>query len=539
MYYYYINLVTILLYIIIIIIIYKSKYKEKKQFITLITFTLIWQLSIMGLVLFTRLCFDKCEDSLIEPLFVNITKVSFFSSTMVFINIAIFVERFIIKNKFQIIHNKIFQMVSLGILSLITFSNFVVYNVELKNELSYKVLYGKLYYIWLLYIICILIYLIYTYIKKFFYIQNHIELIQYKLITAGLIISVFIGATTNIILPRFLGNFNFTRYGANSSLIFYFFTLYAILKYHLFEIKIIISQILITISVISLVVYIIQSKDYIEFGVSFVVFILFLFVAIKLSKTIKESIKKSKDLERTTKILTRNIESKDIFLRMTSHQLRTPITSLNGLVIMALENWDTKKKMNDAARKDLLLVYLNIQRLGEVVNDVLAVNAINADRFAISIREKVDLADEIKFMIEEKIYFIEYYGVKFYLNIKKGTDFNVMVDLMRIKGVFTNIINNAIFYGKGKIWINLYDLGETIKIEVMDNGIGIEAKDLEKIWKRAYRSKRALYKNPNGSGLGLFISREVVKMHNGSIIAESNGADQGSKFTTILPKTQK
>jgi len=262
-------------------------------------------------------------------------------------------------------------------------------------------------------------------------------------------------------------------------------------------------------------------------------------VAFRLSKVIKESIKRSKDLERTTRILSKNIESKDIFLRMTSHQLRTPITSLNGLIIMTLENWKEKNKMNDVARKDILLVYLNIQRLAEIVNDILAVNAINAGRFGISIREKVDLEDELKFMIEEKAYFIEYYNMKIYLNIKKGKDFYAMVDLMRIKNVFTNILNNAIFYGKGKVWINLYDLGETIKIEFIDNGIGIEAKDLERIWHKSYRSKRALYVNPNGSGLGLFTSKVVVNLHQGSIIAESKGEDKGAKFTIILPKTQK
>ena len=195
--------------------------------------------------------------------------------------------------------------------------------------------------------------------------------------------------------------------------------------------------------------------------------------------------------------------------------------------------------MNDVARKDILLVYLNIQRLAEIVNDILAVNAINAGRFGISIREKVDLEDELKFMIEEKAYFIEYYNMKIYLNIKKGKDFYAMVDLMRIKNVFTNILNNAIFYGKGKVWINLYDLGETIKIEFIDNGIGIEAKDLERIWHKSYRSKRALYVNPNGSGLGLFTSKVVVNLHQGSIIAESKGEDKGAKFTIILPKTQK
>jgi len=361
---------------------------------------------------------------------------------------------------------------------------------------------------------------------------------QYLFIIIGSIISSNIALTTNLIMP-WLGIFALNWLGQSGVILLVIFTLYAILKYHLFEIKIIISQILITILTISLFIYILLSKDYLEFLVSLILFILFIMVAFRLSKVIKESIKRSKDLERTTRILSKNIESKDIFLRMTSHQLRTPITSLNGLIIMTLENWKEKNKMNDVARKDILLVYLNIQRLAEIVNDILAVNAINAGRFGISIREKVDLEDELKFMIEEKAYFIEYYNMKIYLNIKKGKDFYAMVDLMRIKNVFTNILNNAIFYGKGKVWINLYDLGETIKIEFIDNGIGIEAKDLERIWHKSYRSKRALYVNPNGSGLGLFTSKVVVNLHQGSIIAESKGEDKGAKFTIILPKTQK
>ena len=528
--YYVISTIIILLYVILIILLINKK--ENGNIIRFSLSSISWQI---GLVLMTYIS-DTGEDKYLYL----ISKLVFVSATSIFINLARFIETFLEKNKITIFNNSIiYYSFIIGFNSIILFSNLIVREVSVVGSGKFKGVYGAGYNLWLIIVALILIYIIYSLVYKHINIKGRIEKKQYHFVEIGLIISLVLGVLTNIVIPVIFNNSNFSKYGPTSLLVFLIFTGYSIFKYHLFEIKIIISQILITTLTISLFIYIILSKDYLEFLTSIILFILFIFVAIRLSKVIKQSIQRSKDLERTTKILSKNIESKDIFLRMTSHQLRTPITSLNGLVIMALENWDTKKKMNIAARRDLLLVYLNIQRLGEIVNDVLAVNAINADRFGISIREKVDIEDELKFMVEEKSYFIEYYNVKIYINIKKGKDFYAIVDLMRLRGVFTNILNNAIFYGKGKIWINLYDLGDEVKIEFIDNGIGIESKDLERIWKKAYRSKRALYRNPNGSGLGLFISRIVINLHQGSIIAESKGADTGSKFSIILPKTQK
>lgn len=256
-----------------------------------------------------------------------------------------------------------------------------------------------------------------------------------------------------------------------------------------------------------------------------------------LTHQIKRSMQQVENIEQANEELQEIIESKDIFLRMTSHQLRTPLTSLRGFIGIILDSWNTPRyAMNNNTRHDLMLVQLNTHRLNSVVNDMLAINAIHSGRFGVSPREGFNLKDELEYLLEDKKYLFEYYQTQAELQSHGPGDFIIEVDHMRIKDVFHNVIDNAIYYGEGKIWIDIYDQdNDWIEIDISDNGKGLTPEETTEIWDQDYRYDPKLH-NANGTGMGLFITYHIIILHGGNIWAESAGPGQGSTFIIKLPK---
>ena len=101
--------------------------------------------------------------------------------------------------------------------------------------------------------------------------------------------------------------------------------------------------------------------------------------------------------------------------------------------------------------------------------------------------------------------------------------------------IISNLILNAYRYGNedGRIWVSLYETGEKIIVEVKDDGIGIAAEDIAKVFDRFYRAERSRTKN--GTGLGLAITKEIAEFHQGSISLKSR-LGEGSTFSLVFSK---
>ena len=101
--------------------------------------------------------------------------------------------------------------------------------------------------------------------------------------------------------------------------------------------------------------------------------------------------------------------------------------------------------------------------------------------------------------------------------------------------IISNLILNAYRYGNedGRIWVFLYETGEKIIVEVKDDGIGIVAEDIAKVFDRFYRAERSRTKN--GTGLGLAITKEIAEFHQGSISLKSR-LGEGSTFSLVFSK---
>jgi signal transduction histidine kinase len=173
--------------------------------------------------------------------------------------------------------------------------------------------------------------------------------------------------------------------------------------------------------------------------------------------------------------------------------------------------------------------------LVELVNDVLTLNTIRAGRFGVVIRPNIDIKDELTYLIQDNKYMLEHFNTK--ITMKSiGENFIADVDNVRIKSVFQNLLSNAIYYGKDKIRVTLIDEGDRLRVLFRDNGNGIDLSIRDKIFNPGFRVVRVDDRNPNGSGFGLFISKEIITMHKGSLKLKYSGLDKGSLFEIKLPK---
>ena len=129
-------------------------------------------------------------------------------------------------------------------------------------------------------------------------------------------------------------------------------------------------------------------------------------------------------------------------------------------------------------------------------------------------------------------------NIKLELNNEANSEM-VMGDRNKIQQVFLNLLSNSIKYGKqgGKTKVQLFDMEESILIEVADNGIGIESASLNRIFERFYRADKNRSREIGGTGLGLAIVKHILEVHNQTISVRST-KDVGSTFSFILEKAK-
>jgi signal transduction histidine kinase len=168
-----------------------------------------------------------------------------------------------------------------------------------------------------------------------------------------------------------------------------------------------------------------------------------------------------------------------------------------------------------------------VSRLTRLVDDMLDISRIRTGRLSIS-PEKVDIATVVKEVVERmRPHFSS-------LEIGEFEPGEVHCDRLRIEQVLTNILNNALRYGKGlPVKVDLRHHRDSIHISVTDQGMGIPDHFKDKIFSRFQRAVPA--SEVSGLGLGLYISKQIVEAHQGRISVDSE-LDKGSCFTVQIPK---
>ncbi|MFD1362232.1 two-component system histidine kinase PnpS [Lentibacillus salinarum] len=219
------------------------------------------------------------------------------------------------------------------------------------------------------------------------------------------------------------------------------------------------------------------------------------------------------------------------FVANVSHELKTPITSITGFA-------ETLKNgaKNDPASLDrfLTIIYDESTRMQGLIEDLLTLSKLEKDEFEITrtVVDMTQLVQEILPVVDQRA---EQKGIT--LTTHVDDSITIQADAERIKQVMINLLTNAISYTlkDGDVNLSITDEGDTVHIQVSDNGIGIPEKAVPRIFERFYRVDKARSRNTGGTGLGLAIVKHIIEVHDGCINVESE-PEKGSVFHVYLPK---
>ncbi len=239
--------------------------------------------------------------------------------------------------------------------------------------------------------------------------------------------------------------------------------------------------------------------------------------------------KKTKEIDRL-----RGLEKyRKEFLGNVSHELKTPIFSIQGYISTLLEGGldDPEINVEYLKRADK-----SLNRLISIVNDLESISKLESGELKLNFQKTniVGIVNE-SFEMHETIAKEKNIALKFAGKFDKPL--MVIADPKLILEAINNLIANSIKYGKenGTTTVNFIDIGEHLLVEIEDNGIGIAEHDLPRIFERFYRTDKSRSRNMGGTGLGLSIVKHILEAHNQTINVTSK-LDEGSMFSFTLKK---
>lgn len=316
---------------------------------------------------------------------------------------------------------------------------------------------------------------------------------------------------------------------------------YAMIKHHLMNIKVILTEFFMSLLWLLLLFRIFLFETFQDQIIAFGVFLASLFFGIFVIKSVVREVETREEIERLAKDLQRaNSQLKELdqrkseFLSLASHQLRTPLTAIKGYSSMLLEGsfGEVSEKPRDAISR----IFESSKHLVFVIQDFLTISRIEQNRLKYNF-ETTDLAEIVRTTIDEMRVASKDKGIKISLDLKLK-NVPIHADTEKIKQVLGNLIDNAIKYTpKGAIKVSLSVDKEKSKaiLSVSDSGVGMSQETIDKLFKKFSRADDASKINVSGSGLGLYVAKLMVEAHKGTIRAESDGDGKGSTFIVELP----
>jgi len=219
------------------------------------------------------------------------------------------------------------------------------------------------------------------------------------------------------------------------------------------------------------------------------------------------------------------------FISTVSHELRTPLTSIRGFAQTMLSSWD--KLDDDSKKKFIQIIEQQSNRLINLVENMLSINKLQSfkDKLVYKNADAQKLIEPILQIIKHQ-YPNHIFETDFHSKIPK-----ILVDIDKFQQIMTNLVENAAKYSNESTKITVKTdfscCPDYISIKVIDEGIGISEEDYERIFAKFSRLDNPLTRKAQGSGLGLYITKTLVKKMNGEIIVQSS--ENGTTFELFLP----
>lgn len=369
--------------------------------------------------------------------------------------------------------------------------------------------------------------------KQFLFLVIGIELFILFFFGSGLLTSVLVNS-------GFVSNFELEYYGLFGMPIFIAFLTYIIVKYNAMNIRLLGVNVLVFAMSILIASQFFFVRNPINKVLTSITLFLILVFGFILIRTMKRELQRKEELQNLADqlaIANQKLKSldraKSEFISIASHQLRTPLTAIKGFISLILEG--SYGNIDGSIRSALNKVYLSNERLIRLVEDLLSISRIESGRLEYKFRrwkiEEIveDIADMFRLRARDA-------GLDFQVVIPKESLAEVYIDGDKIREVISNLIDNAIKYTKkGFVHVSVSQKdNEYIRVIIKDSGVGVLAGDMPHLFEKFSRGKDTDRLHANGTGLGLYVGKQIIEAHGGKIHIFSEGENRGSTFILEL-----
>lgn len=251
-----------------------------------------------------------------------------------------------------------------------------------------------------------------------------------------------------------------------------------------------------------------------------------------LSRVLRYSLQRKQMEQQRVQQLLDISKTKDEFIALASHQLRTPATAVKQYVGMLLEGF--AEPLTDSQSEFLRSAYESNERQLQIIDDILRVAQVDLNKVVLQ-RQPVDIGTLVSDILEEQHQGFAARNLKLVFKAP-SEEISVTIDPARFRMAVGNLVENAIRYTpEGRsITVSVRDTGRQIRISIADEGVGIDPTDYDKLFQKFSRIDNPLSTEAEGTGIGLYWSKRIVDLHGGDILVDSE-VDKGSTFTVVLP----
>ncbi|MDX1960569.1 MAG: sensor histidine kinase [Leptospiraceae bacterium] len=273
---------------------------------------------------------------------------------------------------------------------------------------------------------------------------------------------------------------------------------------------------------------IIQSIHLVPFGLFVYIFSQAYLLSMRFSNAFKES-EEQKNLLASAKMEIENLsKTKDQFLANLSHEIKTPLSVVFAYSEMLPANKDNPTKMEKYANQ----IYSNASKLNDFVSDLILMTDIESN---IELQKN---RTNLKTILEASITSLQSYSQEKMIKweIMEIPDVSLHCDKLLLKKAFTAVLKNSIVYSKisSRVKIEIEQNNKFVFVNIIDSGIGIDFNNQERIFEKFFRVDNSLTYEVSGVGIGLFLAKKILELHNGCISVQSD-IDLGSRFTIQIP----
>lgn len=425
------------------------------------------------------------------------------------------------------------------------FTGYFVTDIVIPPQGEKIIIFGDFYAMYVTYFLIGFGWGFYLLLRQFITHPDRTMRIQSLFLFVGTFTASGVSLITNLILPWY-GIFALNWFGNASTILFVGFIFYAIVRHKLFDIKIVATELL-TFGIWLLFMFrLFASQNTTEQVIN----IVSLFASIGLGVFIIQSVKKEihtreelqqtlDKLEEANRRLTVLDKQKTEFVSVASHQLRAPTAAIRGYASLILDG--SFGKVPPSIREAMERIAESGKAMADMVEDFLNISRIEQGRMKFQMSD-FDFHKTTEKVIENMARVAKAKGVDFrFIVVTHPRGFMIHGDEGKLRQVVSNLIDNALKYTeKGFVEVRLSREANrpVLHLDIKDSGIGISKEDQWQLFAKFQRADNANTTNVHGTGLGLYVAKEMVQAHSGVIWVESEGRNKGSIFhveLTTLP----